>query len=357
MRLWGLGNNKNAGNVVHTLMEQPFVSICIVNYNGRRHLRDCLSSIYNIDYPKEKFEVLVADNASIDGSVEFISKDFPAITVLPLKKNYGFARANNICAEAAKGDYIVFLNNDTVVTKGWLGALVNKIASDQDIGVVGSKLLFHDRPNIINSAGGRIVFNGGGYDVGFMDTDSDKYNVGSYCGCVCGASLMVRKGEFRDIEMFDEDYFMYFEDVDLCWRYWLRGKKVWYAPESIVYHKFGGSSSGEKHHPLRVFYGTRNSLSNIVKNYETTHIILPFMIFSLYNFSKLISFMIKLDFNSIRALIKGYGIFFVSLPRLLKKRKGIQGRRVVSDSYLLKNNIIESPIGTFKELVRLIKLT
>jgi hypothetical protein len=157
---------------------------------------------------------------------------------------------------------------------------------DSEVGMVGSKILLLETPGKINSAGANITFNGSGYDIGFLDDDSEKYSLRGYRGCVCAAAMMVRRAEFLNFGGFDEDYFMYFEDVDLCWRYWLYGKKVVYVPSSIIYHAFGGTSGKCRHAPLRVFCGTRNSLFNIVKNYETHHIAFPLFFSFLHHSSK-----------------------------------------------------------------------
>lgn len=334
----------------------PSITICIVNYNGRKYLKGCLLSIREMNYPKDKYDVVIVDNASQDGSVNYLRQSFPEVRVLDLDKNYGFAKGNNLCAHMAKGEYLLFLNNDTVVKENFLVELVKKMASDKEIGVVGSKLLFLEKPDRVNSAGGTIIFTGGGYDIGFMATDSKEYNISSYRGCICGACLLVRKNEFFSVGMFDEDYFMYFEDTDLCWRYWLYGKKVLYVSESTVYHEFGAAAGKSKYDPLRTYYGTRNSLFNIVKNYETHNIFLPLLLFSIVNLIKFLVFLLKLNLSSVYSLVKGYHSFLINLPHLLEKRKEVQERRVIADSYLFRNNLIESPLDTFKEFIRLTRI-
>jgi GT2 family glycosyltransferase len=204
-------------------------SIIIVNFNGKKHLKICLESIKKSEASEE--EIIVVDNGSTDGSRAFLDKEYPLVKTVYLEKNYGFARANNIGAQNAAGDYLIFLNNDTCVSAGWCNSLINELLQNSEYGIAGSKLVLMDSPDTINSAGGGIVFNGGGYDIGFLDQDSKKYNKREEKGVVCGASLMVRRKEFIQLKGFDEMYFMYFEDVDLCWRYWLAGYKVIYVPE------------------------------------------------------------------------------------------------------------------------------
>jgi GT2 family glycosyltransferase len=333
----------------------PHITICTVNYNGLRHLKECFDSILKSNYPMANVEVVMIDNASTDGSVGFVESNYPWVKLLSLDRNYGFSKANNLGAKSAGGEYIVFLNNDTVVTPEWLNGLVGTMESDSEIGIVGSKLLMLDRAGIINSAGSTIAFNGGGYDVGFLARDAEQYNVPGRRGGVCAAAMMVRRDEFLDFGGFDEDYFMYFEDVDLCWRYWLFGRKVFYAPSSVVFHKFGGSSGAHRHAPLRVFYGTRNSLLNILKNYELHNIPYPLMFSFFYHLLKVFYFLIRLDTEQAGLMIKAYCSLFVLLPKVRAKRKLIQDRRKVDDAFFFRNSLIASLPACIRESKRLLR--
>ncbi|HDH52954.1 MAG TPA: glycosyltransferase family 2 protein [Nitrospirae bacterium] len=333
----------------------PDVSLIIINYNGLRHLKDCFNSIKKTSYPFENIDTIMVDNASTDGSIEYVKESYPWVRVLALDKNYGFAKANNIGAENAKGEYIVFLNNDTVVDSNWLAPLVDVMKGNKDVGIAGSKILLYDNQEKINSAGARITFMGGGYDIGFLDNDSGKYNVPGYRASICAAAMIVRKNEFLQSGGFDEDYFMYFEDVDLCWRYWLYGKRIEYIPASIVCHKFGGTSGKERHAPLRVFYGTRNSLFNIVKNYEPRNIFLALMAALSFHGLKTLCFLAMLEFSSVFSMIRAYRSFVIKLPIILKRRSIIQKRRKVKDEYLFENSIISPVSADIKEFRRLFK--
>ena len=314
------------------------VSIIIVNYNGKPWLEECIESVKASEAARE--EIIVVDNASTDGSRECV-QDVPDIKLVKLDSNCGFAQASNLGAAAATGDYLVFLNNDTVVKAGWLDALLRVMTSDANIGVAGSKLLFHDNPTILNSAGANITFNGRGYDIGFLDTDSEDYNVLRRVGAVCAASMMVRQDEFLRLGGFDPLYFMYFEDVDLCWRYWLSGQKVVYVPESVVYHRFSASSESSGHSPLKVFYGTRNSMFNILKNYELPNLLPAFLFNVLYHSAQSVHLLLfGRNPAASWALIRAYGSLFRHMPEVLRKRKDVQSTRKIADGYLLENSLI-----------------
>jgi hypothetical protein len=298
----------------------------------------------------------MVDNASTDGSVEYVRLNYPWVKVHVLDKNYGFAKANNIGAENALGKYIAFLNNDTVVTPDWLRVLVDALEDNRDIGIVGGKLLLLDKPGKVNSAGANITFFGGGYDIGFLDNDSEKYNITGNRGCVCAAAMMVHKEEFLNFGGFDEDYFMYFEDIDLCWRYWLYGKRVVYVSDSVIHHKFSGTSGEYRHTPLKVFYGTRNCFFNIMKNYEAHNTLFPFFFSFLYHIVKTFYFLMRLKFGSGLTMIKAYFSFLKYLPKMISKRRDIQRNRKVRDKYLFDNSLIMTFSDSFREFIRLLKI-
>ena len=172
---------------------------------------------------------------------------------------------------------------------------------------------------------------------------------------MCAASMIVRKDEFLNFGGFDEDYFMYAEDVDLCWRYWLYGKRVEYIPASTVYHKYSGTSGTDRHTPLKVFYITRNTLFDLTKNYEASHMPFPLFFLLLYHVLKVFFFLVKLDFRSVMLMFKAYGSFLTYLPETIAKRKIIQSKRKIKDSYLFDNAVIESFRSTLKEFLRQLK--
>jgi len=327
------------------------VSIIIVNYNGKHFLKDCLESIRTSEASGE--EIIIVDNASTDGSGEYVRSAFPRVKLMELDRNYGFAEANNRGASVASGTFLIFLNNDTVVTPGWMKALLEAMFSEPLVGAAGSKLLLYNLPGKVNSAGAHIVFNGGGYDIGFMDDDSEKYNVPGPRGAVCAASMMVRRDEFLSLGGFDPLYFMYFEDVDLCWRYWLSGYKVLYAPQSVVHHRFGGTTGSSRHAPLRVFYGTRNSMFNILKNNDLRNIFLPVFFNMLHHTVKFLGFVASLRFKSAVAMIRAYGSLVCHFPEVMRRRKVIQAARKVTDRYLVENSLIISLSSAVKEWLRL----
>jgi len=243
----------------------PFCSIIVLNYNGKELLKDCFSSLRRINYPKERYEVIMVDNGSEDNSIEYVKKNFPWVKILALDKNYGFAEGNNKGINVAKGEYIVFLNNDTKVDKNWLIELVKVASSDEKIGIVGSKVLNFYNPKIIEYAGGYLDILGSPFHRGLNEIDKGQYDRIEEVFYVLGSSLLIKRNVLKKLKYcFDPSYFLYFEETDLCWRVKLLGYKVVYVPSSIVFHKGGVTASKLKE--KAIYYLYKNKILSFKKN-------------------------------------------------------------------------------------------
>lgn len=335
----------------------PFVSVIIVNFNGKPFLEECLISLIQSDYPPDKLEIIFVDNASTDGSVEYVKSTFPQVKLLQLNKNYGFCKPNNDAAKIAKGEYVVFLNNDTVVSINWLSELVKGVLSEKKIISCASKMLYYDNNNIINTAGGKINIIGGGFYKGYGDVNDEKYSNFEYTGFGCGAGVLVNKQFFLEIGGFDEDYFASLEEHDLGWKSWLYGYKVLYVPTAIMLHKESGSfGSKSSFQPIKVYLITRNRLYNLFKNLETKNVVKGISISICFNSYR--AFMYALDGNllSIRALATAHIDFVKNINTIIKKRKVVQQNRKRSDNELYKLGILASISECVKEERRLQKV-
>jgi len=305
-------------------MDLPFVSIIIVNWNGKEFLKDCLTSIRKINYEKSKYEVILVDNGSTDGSVEFVEKNFPWVKIVKLKKNYGFAKGNNIGAKVAKGEYLVFLNNDTMVTKDWLINLVRPMEKNEKIGSCTSKILFYTEKNKINAVGGKKSIFGINYSIG-ENEDKNKFKKPFPVFFPQGCSMIIRKDVFKKIGKFDEDFFCLEEDSDLGWRLWNNKYKVMAEPSSIVYHRASATYKKMKVYESWIFYlYPRNSLMSMFKNARMRDLVwmLP-LFFSTIGF-ELIFFSLVGKREIVKAIIKGVKDFFKKYwKKTMKKRKKI----------------------------------
>lgn len=222
-------------------MSVDLATVVVVNYNGRHFLDECLTALERQDVPRHAYEVLVIDNASDDGSADFVRSEFPNVRVIALSSNLGFAAGNNVGFRLARGRWVVLLNNDTRVEPSWLRALL--AATGNGIGGVCSRLMFRDEPGIVNSTGLVPYRDGRAGDRDLRRcVDADVLTPAEVFGG-CGASLLLSRELLDDVGDFDSTLFMYYEDFDLAWRARLRGWRFVYAPDSVVHHVCGGSTS------------------------------------------------------------------------------------------------------------------
>jgi len=370
----------------------PFVSIITVNFNGKHFLDECFSSIFSIDYPEERYEVIMIDNASTDGSVDFVRRNYPEVILLESLRNLGFADGNNLGIRKSKGEYITLINNDAQVDGDWLKELVLSADKFPEMGAITSKVYFHysylpikldceavvpkgmgrgrdtrklgirvnrvlinrmdvtedvkfikgfylpektklgnfcwsrdnsvlaipirevgkkikvglflqsflsdnslnitledeliyksdiglketkiafsiskeqscQVKNLINSTGIFIDKQGYGGDRGFENFDEGQFDKVQEVFGTSGVSALFKREMLKEVGLFDEDFFMYYEDLDLCWRARYLNWKILYNPNSVVRHYHSGSS--KEWSPLFTFYVLRNRLLTLLKN-------------------------------------------------------------------------------------------
>lgn len=224
-------------------MDALKITIIIVNWNGKHLLEKCLASIAkNTKYTN--YKLVVIDNGSSDGSVEFLEKSYPDVKLIKNNANLGFSRANNLAIEATESDYVFLLNNDTEVMEGWLSESVVLAHSDPRIGIVGSKILYMDmKPQYL---GDRRIPHHGLMSKLLTKCEKRRDHVKEVFD-IQGAAFLVRREAFDKVGLFDEGFYLYSEESDFCCRTRSAGYKVMYTPYSRVKHHKGGSS-GESDH-------------------------------------------------------------------------------------------------------------
>ncbi len=243
----------------------PHVTVVVVNLNGKRHLGPCFESLLGLDYPADRLELILVDNGSRDGSVLYVRDRFSQVCIIQNEHNEGFARANNQGAAVANGDFVAFINNDMRADPWWLKELVTAAQSAGDVAVVGGKILTWDGSEVDFDTG-VLNFHG----MGFQPRDGTGPSKPSPVLFVCGGSMLVKRDLFLDAGGFDEDFFAYFEDVDLGWRLWVLGYRVLYTPHALTYHRGHATSARMAMGQLGVLY-ERNSLYSAIKNYGDEH--------------------------------------------------------------------------------------
>ncbi len=246
-----------------TSVKQPLVSVIIVNFNGRAFLKKCLSSIMEQTYPS--LEVILVDNGSKDGSVEYVERHFSKVKIMENGENFGFAKANNIGIKASSGELIATLNNDTEASPYWVASLVDAMLSDDRVGMCASRMLFMRDPGMINSTGICISRSGACWDRGMFEQDRGQYSTGEVFGPCAGAALY-RREMLDQVGLFDEDFFAYMEDADLAFRGRAAGWKCVFVPEAAVYH-YHSATSGYMS-DFSVYHGNRNIIWYAVKNFQ-----------------------------------------------------------------------------------------
>jgi len=239
------------------MTDNPIVSIIIANYNGRSYLEDCLASLMKVTY--SNFEIILVDNCSTDDSVEFVKNNYPSTIIIKLEKNHGFAYPNNVGAKNAKGELLLFLNNDTKAKSEFLESMVNELENDPKVAICQSMLL---------TPKGEVDSSGDFIDkIGICYSSKEKIEKTRNVLSAKGAAMLIRKEIFEKLGGFDEKFFASFEDVDLGWRTWILGYKVVVIPQSIVYH-IGGSTVKKLKDEL-TFHGYKNQLAMKITNFES----------------------------------------------------------------------------------------
>ncbi|MDD1723559.1 MAG: glycosyltransferase family 2 protein [Methanospirillum sp.] len=249
---------------------KPLVSVVIVNYNGKKFLQDCLGSLKKQTYSPS--EVILVDNASCDGSVELIRKYFPCVKICVQESNLGFAGGSNAGIREAHGQFILTLNNDTIAFPEFIEELVQPMISDSSVGMCCSKMVFPD--GRINSTGICISRSGAAWDRGGGEPDRGQYDTAEEVFGPCAGAALYRRTMLDEIGLFDEDFFLFMEDVDLAFRARLAGWKCMYVPKARVVHIHGGTATVGSE--TAVYYGNRNTVWVVVKNFPSFSLLLSF---------------------------------------------------------------------------------
>jgi GT2 family glycosyltransferase len=324
------------------MSDLPSVSVIIVNYNNKKFLEKCIGSVFRSNYPN--FEVVFVDNASKDGSVDFVKERFgskSSLTIVQNSENLGFAEGNNAGMRHAAGKYFVLLNNDTEVDKNWLLELISVMESDQNIAAAQCKLISANVPEILDNAGGFIDRLGFSVERGANEEDQGQYDKEDEIFYAKGAGFAVRRCVLNEIGSFDKDYFLYFEETDLCWRIWLRGYRIVFVPKSLVYHYGFGSILVTKPRKNLTFeyHNTKNQIMTLLKNYELSNLVryVPAVVF----------LKVLFDFATFRSdhFIRVRGILYVirNFNKIWIKRKNIQRNiRKKRDTALFEKELFKS---------------
>lgn len=317
-------------------MQKGLASVVIPNWNGKKFLNGCLDSLFRQTYGM--LEVVIVDNGSKDGSVEFLNENYPSVKLVTFEHNTGFSYAVNAGIKASSGEFVALLNNDTIVDPEWLSELVKAMIEHPEAGSVGCKMLAYDDVSLLDGAGDGYRRGGLPGRIGHKERDTGRFDQPRYLLGACGGAALYRRSLFDDIGLFDEDYFAYLEDVDLGLRAQSAGYKCYYVPTSIVYH-LGCGTTGSGYSPLVVRLSARNNWNTIVKNIPAPLLVkfLPHILFwQLYYLA-----VVTIRGRQLVPWLKGTWEAIRLLPRMLEKRREINARRKASIAYM-EEIILES---------------
>jgi GT2 family glycosyltransferase len=320
----------------------PKVAIVILNWNGRKFLEQFLPFVNATEYGN--VELIVADNGSTDESLTFIRQAYPALRIIQLEKNYGFAKGYNEALRQVEAEYFVLLNSDVEVNPHWLQPMVELMESDKTIAACQPKILSYAKPGFFEYAGaaggwldkyGYPFAKGRVFDI--CEEDHGQYDQSEPIFWASGAAMFVRSKVFREMKGFDEYFFAHQEEIDLCWRMQLAGYKIYSCPSSVVYHVGGGTLP--RGNSLKTYLNFRNNLIMLSKNLPIGKKLWVFPVRNLLD-----------GISAWKGLLSGDGGYFIAILRahaafikwwLFWKRKSVfpEKRNAPLHGYLKRNMV------------------
>ncbi len=318
-------------------MKKDLISIIIVNWNGKKWLQKCLSSLYAQTY--KNFEIVFVDNGSTDDSVNYVRNNFPHTRIVRSEINLGFAGGNNLGYKKAKGEFILLLNNDIYVRENFLKDFLKAFKEIPNLASVQSKIVLMDNPQKLDLVGAYWTDSSFLYYYGLgKDAKLKKYNIPMPFFSNKGASMMIKRQIIEKIGLFDEDFFNYYEETDFCHRAWLAGYECWYWPEAVVYHALGGTSITFDNSFIQ-YHNFKNKLLSFLKNFERNSLITIVPTFLFINLVISIYWLTKGKYKHFLALYKAIYWNIRNLNNTLRKRSIIKLIRVRNDKNI--NNIVK----------------
>jgi len=305
-------------------MDKSQIAVVILNFNGLKHLQNFFGGVW--EHSRHQARVILADNASEDGSVDWVKSNYPQCEIIQLNKNYGFAGGYNKALVQVEAAYYVLLNSDVEVTANWIKPMVQVLDHQENVGAVQPKILAQQEKTLFEYAGaaggwmdrfgypfckGRVLFN--------REKDEGQFNEEDEIFWSSGAAMIIRSSVYHGLGGLDDSYFAHMEEIDLCWRLQRAGYTVKYTPKSTVFHLGGGTLSVTS--PFKTYLNFRNSLSTIFKNepaFRALRIIFARLIF---DFLSGIWFLFEGKWSHIWSIIKAHLYFYTHIGSLIKRKR------------------------------------
>lgn len=301
---------------------EPFVSVSVVNYNGRKFLPEFFSSLFHQTY--KNFEVIFVDNDSADDSIEYVKSHFPQVKVIENKNNSGYAEGNNIGYRHASGDYLLVMNNDTILKEDLIEKMLQAFEEIPHLGVAQPMVrLMNDRDKL-DACGSFWTNTGFNYHYGiYKQANLPLYNESFPVYSIKGMCMMIPRKVIEEVGLFDSDFWCYFEETDFCHRLWLAGYECWYYPKSHIYHFLGGTSKKKKPSFIQ-FHSFKNRLCSYLKNIGPLELLKVLPVYFVFNVLWSLAFLVRLDLSNFLVVYRAIWWNIVHFPDTLVKRKHVQ---------------------------------
>ncbi len=336
--------------------DEKKVAVVILSWNGKKYLEQFLPSVVQFTSP-QLCEIIVADNCSTDGSVEFVRANYPNIRIIQNTRNGGYAGGYNDALKQVNTKYFVLLNQDVEVTEQWVEKVIDVMEADEQIAAAQPKLrAFHDREYFEYAGGSGGFLDNMSYAFcrgrlfETMEKDEGQYDDVKEIFWASGACLFVRSDVYIKAGGLDEDFFAHQEEIDLCWRINNMNYKIVCVPQSVIYHVGGGSLSYGN--PRKTYLNFRNNLMMMFKNLPASSLVWKLFLRMILDGLAAVNTVVKTKrFHEFSAILKAHFSFYSSIPLLLEKRKAIPNK---SSAKLVATSIVWAYFvrrkKTFKEL-------
>ena len=309
-------------------------AIVILNWNGVKMLTRFLPNV--LDYSRDEATVYVADNASTDNSIEILKKHFPEVKIIVLEKNWGFAEGYNKALEQINAEYYVLLNSDVEVPHHWLTPLIEFMDNHSEAAACQPKLLSESNRDAFEYAGacGGFIDRYGypfcrGRMFNTVENDDGQYDYATEVLWATGACMVIRAADFKQQGGFDARFFAHSEEIDLCWRLRLSGRKIYCIPDSFVYHIGGGTLP--KNNPMKTYLNFRNNLTMLYKNLPDNELRHVMRMRTLLDYVAAFQALMAGRKGDFKAILKGRKAFKQWLPEYKEIREKIQNGRQTAD--------------------------
>jgi hypothetical protein len=305
------------------------------------HIEQCLDSVIAQNYPS--FEVIVVDNDSTDGMSNHLRSHYPLVKLVISPLNLAYGKGNNLGASVAKGELLLFLNHDVVVTNGFLSELVDVMHANDAIGVAQSKIMMASSPDLVDSVGAYVTKTGVWVhpNHGEPDRMGNKRPI-DILGA-CGACLMVRRDVFRALGGFDPDFVIYYDDADLSWRARLLGARAVVVPGSVVYH-WGGATTRKLPSAFTVHHSFKNRLCSLIKLMSVRDLVVALPIQLALSLAGSLAYFLRAKPSSGLAILRALLWNVVNLRKSLEKRTRIGANLVAGQREVYRDLVVSLPL-------------